>query len=118
VKEVLRLVPQRLGPKHVFVDPKTGKPWNGIQWMFHRAITKAGMPDLWFHDLRRSFITKARRQKIPESVIMRISGHLTHAVFERYNIVEEEDLHAAVKQLEAASGGTPEVPSANQGSQK
>jgi hypothetical protein len=94
----IKIIDHRLGAQHV--EPKTGKPWKGSQWMFDRAITMAGMPDLWFHDLLRSFVTKARRQKIPESVIMRISGHLTHAVFERYNIVEEDDLHAAVKLLE------------------
>jgi len=60
------------------------------------------MPNLWFHDLRRSLVTKVRRQGIPESVVMRLSGHRTHAAFERYNIVEEDDLRAAVKPLEPA----------------
>ena len=32
---------------------------------------------------------------------MRISGHLTRNVFDRYNIIDEEDLAAAGKRLEA-----------------
>jgi len=39
---------------------------------------------------------------------MRMSGHRTRAVFERYNIVEEDDLRDAVKRIEAGvakSGG-------------
>ena len=51
------------------------------------------------HDLRRSFVTLARRSGLPESVVARFSGHRTPAVFKRYNIVEEQDLKAAVEVL-------------------
>jgi hypothetical protein len=38
---------------------------------------------------------------IPESVVMRMSGHRTRAVFERYNVVDTQDLRAAVRALES-----------------
>ena len=63
----------------------------------------AGLDTLWFHELRRSFVTRARRAGIPESVVMRMSGHKTRAVFDRYNIVNEEDLRAAVDKLDEQS---------------
>jgi integrase len=86
---------------HVFVNPKTNTRWQDIRRMWDRARKKSGIEkSFYFHDLRRSFITNARRRGIPESVVMMMSGHRTREVFDRYNIVDEGDLEAAVKVME------------------
>ena len=38
---------------------------------------------------------------MPESVAMKISGHLDRSIFERYNIVDQKDLLEASKRMEA-----------------
>jgi len=88
VVAALRELPRPLhaiGP--VFVNPQTGEAWRDIRKMFRRACKGAELTGIWFHDLRRSFVTNPRRRGIPESVVMRMSGHRTRAVFERYNVV-------------------------------
>jgi integrase len=75
-------------------------PREDVKRAFDKARDAAGISDVWFHDLRRTFITQSRWLGIPESVVMRMSGHRTREVFDRYNVVSEEDLRTAVGLIE------------------
>ena len=53
-----------------------------------------------FHDTRHCFNTNMRRSGVPESVIMKITGHSTREMFLRYDTVDTRDTRKAIDQME------------------
>jgi integrase len=87
--------------------------WPGCTWVFHykgrqigshikgwkKACKAAGLPDLHFHDLRRSAVRSMERAGVPRHVATGITGHLTESVYKRYDIVSPRDLQEAGRTL-------------------
>jgi integrase len=86
--------------KYVFVNEDGGQLLpSSIRKAWTSACTRAGLPGLLFHDLRRSAVRNLRRAGVTETVARAFSGHKTAAVFSRYNITDFNDLREAATKL-------------------
>lgn len=66
---------------------------------WYNARIAAGLPDKIPHDCRRTAVRNLTRGGVPNKVAMEWTGHKTMHVFNRYNIVNENDLREAGKKL-------------------
>jgi integrase len=84
----------------VFTRPG-GKAVLNFRKVWANACQHAGCPNLLFHDLRRTAARNLRRAGVAEGVIQRIGGWKTRSVFERYNIITQNDIADAMLKLQA-----------------
>lgn len=89
---------------------KGGRPPGNFRKVWIACCKRAEVPNLLFHDLRRTGARNLRRLGVAEGTIMKIGGWKTRSVFDRYNIIDSKDLSEAAvlldekqKQLELES---------------
>ena len=83
----------------VFFTPK-GEIIENFRKAWSAACKKVGLQGKLFHDFRKTGIRSIVRSGVPEVVAMAISGHRTRSVFDRYNVVSEDDLKLAARRVE------------------
>lgn len=94
LRELLRAEwAQRRGP---FVFQDHGNPIKTFYKAWKSACKRAGLEGRLFHDLRRTAARELRKAGLTEGEIMKLCGWKTRSMFDRYNIIDEQDLAAAV----------------------
>ena len=83
---------------------KKPQPIISLNKAWKKACKDAGLPGRIPHDLRRTAIRNMIRVGISQNVAMKMSGHQTTSVFDRYNITSREDLREAAEKQNAAVG--------------
>ena len=82
---------------------RDGQPIKSFRRAWITACEAAGVPELKFHDLRRTAVRNMRRAGVPQVVRMRISGHRTDSMERRYNIVDVDDIRAAKELMQRST---------------
>jgi integrase len=82
-------------PRCPFVVAWKGHGIGEMKTAWHKARVRAGVPALPVHDLRRTAARNMIRAGVPERQVLDIVGWKTRAMLDRYNIVDERDVHTA-----------------------
>ena len=90
VRVILESLSRGLHTERVFL--RNGQPFDRIKHSFQSACKRAKIENFTFHDLRHCAINNLRKAGNDYFKIMAISGHRTMSVFQRYNLVDEEEL--------------------------
>jgi integrase len=102
-----------------FVFHRHGKPIKDFRHAWQMACQRAGVFGVDGrakvpHDFRRAAIRNLVRAGVPENTAMRLTGHKTREVFNRYDIVSNADLVDAAGKLATFHGGNEDAQPAAQ----
>jgi integrase len=78
--------------------PKRPKPIRAFTKAWAAACQAAACPGRIPHDLRRTAV-RNMAPSVPERVAMKLTGHKTASIFQRYNIVSAGNVRMAAEQL-------------------
>ncbi len=88
------------GQDYIFVNPKTGKPYDDIKRSFKTALKKAEIEDFTFHDLRHTFASHLVMNGVDLMTVKELLGHKEIKMTMRYSHLSPDHKKIAVKRIE------------------
>ena len=98
----------RRDPESPLVFHRDGITIRRWRTAWRTACQAAGVPTRFLHDCRRTAARNLIRANVPERVAMLLTGHKSRAIFDRYNIIHEQELLDAGDQLVAYLAQQPQ----------
>ncbi len=98
--EMLRVQRFRTDKKCPYVFHNNGRLIKDFRGAWEIACKDSSLSGKMFHDFRRTAARNLTRSGVQETVAMKITGHKTRSVFDRYNITSQDDIRAAVERQE------------------
>ncbi len=97
-------------PKCPYAFHFEGKQIGDFRKSWANACAMAEVPELLFHDLRRTAGRRLEDAGVPRSVAMRITGHKTESMYLRYaGVRNSRDLQEAARKVEAYRNSRKQV---------
>jgi len=84
-----------------YIFHRDGLPIESFRKSWATACKRTGLSGKLFHDLRRCAAKNLIEAGVPQSVAMKITGHKTISMFQRYAIVEPKQQREALRKAEA-----------------
>ncbi len=100
--ETLSVLPSRFKKGYVFPSPRTGGRRYDFKKPFRAAVTKAGIEDFRFHDLRHTFGSHLVMNGVDLRTIQELLGHYSVSMTEKYAHLAPDHRTRAVKTLDTA----------------
>ena len=115
IAEALARRRARRDPVSPLVFHRDGIPVRRWRTAWRTACQAAGVPTRFLHDCRRTAARNLIRASVPERIAMLLTGHKSRAIFDRYNIIHEQETarrRRPTRRVSGAAGAGGTSPSA------